>query len=570
MINRDGGLVVTGYLTTTDPNDTYPTHLDNLGKGGIHTTATLMSRDGISAERRSEGMLCFVSDQLSIYQLIGGITNDKWVLIYNVLDGNINFNITCPTDYILVGDQDNKLITSPVLIDTRLDLVEMRKADVIIGHPNHKFPNAQILKNSVDGFLFNNSGTVSTYPRIPFDKLPPLNSTTIQIGPFEYGIKEMLQGTGGNGDVEASYDVWINIISFLTTFKTTSWVLNRGGFLPDAISFPFAQFINALPENRILTHTTDGTIGTLKLTDKHFLKGDANNDYQEVRYIILDDFQDVPYKSLLIGDINNRLEIKQSLYLDNLPDLGIATNPIYLGKGRIWRGTLAGRPEESDDLSSLEIDIAFIKNITIPAIEADITALQAQVGAIEVTLYTPVTGLVSVVSGLVAAVAIIQGQIISINLTLGSHGGRLDTIEADIVTIQAAIVAINTRIDNLRLNNILADADVSFYNFKLINLADPVNPTDGVNLQTLNSFIANLPTSITLQGDVTGTGTVGQPLTTTLELTLDEIKVAENTVNLNNQRITNLKDTISDTSDAISYELLEALIEQRAEEIWQV
>jgi len=300
------------------------------------------------------------------------------------------------------------------------------------------------------------------------------------------------------------------------------------------------------------------------------LKGGANDDYVEVRYIILDDFQDVPYKSLLIGDINNRLEIKQSLYLDNLPDLGIATNPIYLGKGRIWRGTLAGRPEESDDLSALEIDVAFIKNITIPAIEADITALQGQVGAIEVTLYTPITGVVSLVTGLVAAVAVIQGQIISINLTLGNHGERLDTIEDDIVTIQASIVAINTRIDDLRLNNILADGDVSFYNFKLINLADPVNPTDGVNLQTLNTYIANVPTSITLQGDVTGTGTVGQPITTTLELTLDQIKLAENTVDLNNQRITNLKDTISDTSDAMSYELLQALIELRAEEIWQV
>jgi hypothetical protein len=43
-------------------------------------------------------------------------------------------------------------------------------------------------------------------------------------------------------------------------------------------------------------------------------------------------------------------------------------------------------------------------------------------------------------------------------------------IYTTIGTIQGQITAINTTIANLRLNNIPADGDVSFYNYKLINL----------------------------------------------------------------------------------------------------
>ncbi len=596
MINRDGGLVVTGYINTTDANDTYPTHLNNLGKGGVHTTIDITARDAISVDRRSEGMLCYVETDSSMYQLVGGIENTNWILIYNILNGIINFNITCPTDYVLIGDYDNKVIASPLLLDTRLDIVEMRKADVILGHKNHKFPTAQVLNNFDNGFVYTTDGNISTYPIIPLNKLPTLNATTITIGPFEYGIREMWQGSE-NG-TEASYDVWTSLISTLYTLKTTKWVINKGGFLPDEISFPFAQFISDLPVNRILTHTTDGIIGVASLTHRNLWQGDENNipievstigvdNLFDVTYkniiigdennrpiikstIYIDNLFDVTYKNIIIGDENNRPIIKSTIYIDNLPDLGISTNPLYLGKGQIWRGTSDNRPIVSDDLSSLEIDVAFIKNITIPAIEADITALQGQVSIIEATLYTPITGLVSVVTGLAAAVAVIQGQVIGIFSTLDSHGSRLDTLETDVENIQTTLVALGVRIDNLRLNNIIADDDVSFYNFKLINLADPVNQTDGVNLRTLQSYIGNIPTNITLDGDVTGLGSTGSTITTTLELTLDEIKLAENTVNLNNNRITNLKDTISDTSDAISYELLVELLQFKAEEIWQV
>lgn len=231
--------------------------------------------------------------------------------------------------------------------------------------------------------------------------------------------------------------------------------------------------------------------------------------------IPIDALGEINHTFLITGDVDKKPIQVQTIVFDNFPDVTYK---------KILRGNLSNRLVESDDLTNVETslsdalsDIANIAS-TISSILSAISALQGAVSSLE-------QGLAQI--GGWAAIALLQSQMIAVFVTLGIHGTDIADLQDAVAVIQGQITAINTRIDNL-------------------------------------------PTSITLQGDVTGTGTVGQPLTTTLELTLDEIKVAENTVNLNNQRITNLKDTISDTSDAMSYELLVALIEFRAEEIWQV
>lgn len=49
-----------GYANTIGPNDIYPTHLDELQRGGYRTVETLADRDSISNPRRKFGMLVFV------------------------------------------------------------------------------------------------------------------------------------------------------------------------------------------------------------------------------------------------------------------------------------------------------------------------------------------------------------------------------------------------------------------------------------------------------------------------------------------------------------------------------
>jgi hypothetical protein len=99
-------------------------------------------------------------------------------------------------------------------------------------------------------------------------------------------------------------------------------------------------------------------------------------------------------------------------------------------------------------------------------------------------------------------------------------------------------------------------------------LADPVNSTDGVNLQTLISYIDNVPTTIILEGDVTGSGNTGTPIETTLQLTLDQIKIAQNTVNLNDQKISNLNSDQVEQQDALNAKFLWDLMHDQVGVIW--
>jgi hypothetical protein len=409
MITRDGGLVVTGYITTTDQDDKYATNIDNLGKGGVHSVESLEDRDAISVDRRSRGMLCYVNDNASMYQLVSGIENVNWSLLYDISGGIIEFNIDCPEDYILVGDAENKLYASPALLDVKLDLIEMRKGDVIIGHKNHKFPNAQVLNDLDNGLLYTTEGIVDTYDVLPFEKLP---------------------------------------------------------------------------------------------------------------------------------------------------NLGRSTNPLVLFGGKIWRGTLSDRPEESDDLSSVEVSVDVLKFVTIPGIQADIAAIQLELIAVE-----------SALAATTASVLVLQGEIVDIELTLENHdsrlinhGDRLDAAESRLDTHATRLDNIDIRIDDLRINTLLADADIDVYNFKIINLADAVNDQDAVNLRTLETYIGGLPSSITLEGDVTGAGNTGGIVTTTLTLTLDTINIAQGAVNLNNQLISFVADPIDD-QDVVNLRTLNAQID---------
>jgi hypothetical protein len=563
MITRNGGLVVTGYLTTTNENDTYPTHLDNLGKGGLHTVPNLLLRDSISKARRSEGMLCFVAQEASIYQLVGGIDNINWVLIYNALDGKLNFNIDCPADYVLTADEDNKIIASPVLLDARLDIVEMRKGDILIGHKNHKFPNAQVLNRLDNGFLYTTNGKVNTYPNIPYNKLPPLKATTISIGPFEYGIREMLQGS--RAGTEASYDVWNNIIQFITIFKGTSWILGSRSMFPeivDLISFPYAQFISDLPENSILTHTTKGIIGSTKL---------------------------IPYDATYILQIPN----------ENLPNAQVLAD-------------LSGGILKSDSDGVISIAIS---GVDYPSLLQAADAGRTAGGAAGALSGAAAGSTAGTSSG--AAAGTISGT------TAGTLAGSIAGASAGAASGSVAAAA---AIAFLRLNHIPINGNLSVDDYKIVDLGNPTDPKDAVNLRTLNNIISannknfitsikgetgqiiatgendivlslaptnvimgdysnptltvdnfgritnisskNLSVNIELQGDVTGQGSSGEPITTTLELTLDEIKIAQDTVNLNNQRIANLATSPVACNDALSFKFFWDLMHGEVEILW--
>lgn len=494
------------------------------------------------------------------------------------------------TNYILIGDRNGISISSPILIDLRLDLIDLRRdfnelltTNFVLNFPSEQLPNAQALSLLDDGFMYNTAGIISTTGTIPITSLPDLTHKYIWIGdennrpveqptitidnlpdlgtagieipnpfdpdnPISISGGKVWRGTDSNRPEESNIATILEADVLLLTarFLTAAWILRNSGLVPNVLRpvlWPNAQFLDDLPINRILSHTTNGTIGVASLTHNYFWLGDENNIPVETNVFPIGNLPNLTHNYLWIGDENNRPIELPIIFLNNLPNLGLSTNPIYQGKGKIWRGTAEDRPVESDDLSALEITVDFIENVTIPAIQADIITIQGQIAAIQAQLALIETRLTFVET----AIAIIQGQIL---------------------VIQGQIAALNTRIDNLRLNNIPADGDVSFYNFKLINLADPINPTDGVNLRTLISYINNVPTTIELIGDVTGLGNTGTPIATTLQLTLDQIKIAQNTVNLNDQKIINLKSDDVEQQDALNAKFLWDLMHDQVGVVW--
>jgi hypothetical protein len=76
------GTNVASAVVPFTTSDTYPSHLAKYGKGGYREVVDITERDGISDDRRSEGMLVYVQSEGLAYQLKDGITNSDWTLFF--------------------------------------------------------------------------------------------------------------------------------------------------------------------------------------------------------------------------------------------------------------------------------------------------------------------------------------------------------------------------------------------------------------------------------------------------------------------------------------------------------
>ena len=519
--------------------------------------------------------------------------------------GRINLSAfpDLPDDYIWIGDFNDRPIVSPIIMDLRLEIIDLRtrlsETRFILQAPSENFDSSQALNQLVDGILKHASGVVeiaipgtdymlpsltyknvwigdvtnkpAEFPRIQVENLPTmLNSDPNKLlgaynlysgssNPLSLGEPEIIlrinitnlpdltvgklwYGTnssnplnfGSNRPVEITVlpltnmadlptdNVWVGDgsnrpvsspmipISVLPDLPTDNvWVgdaMNRpvpslvipGGSLPD-LAFTYIWIGDASNRPVASPHIEIGNLPDL--ATNNFWVGDGTNRPVAVMVIPSGALPDLLSTNIWIGDVTNRPVASQNIEVINLPNL--TDTYLWLGDGTnrpvevphieienlpdltwtyIWRGDITGRPQESFDLTSMEL-------FTIPGIQADIVAINLAIGIIQ------------------GQILIIQGQIFVLE---GDVAGLL----AAVIVLQGQVVVLQGQIFGLRLNNIPADADVSFYNFKLINLADPINPTDGANKAYVDSAIS--AGTITLTGAVTGSGVVGTPFSTDL------------------------------------------------------
>lgn len=102
--------------------------------------------------------------------------------LYNFISP-VTGRIPIDENYILTGDYNNLSVISPKLIDIQLDLINIRhkydnliSSNFILGFPNPKLPNSQVLSYLNDGFIFNTGGVVSTKLVAPVDAKYVLNT----------------------------------------------------------------------------------------------------------------------------------------------------------------------------------------------------------------------------------------------------------------------------------------------------------------------------------------------------------------------------------------------------------
>lgn len=320
-------------------------------------------------------------------------------------------------DYTFIGNAQNVVIESPILIDIRLELIRLKSllgtTEFIIQTKIDELYNAQVLDQLATGFLYNTEGILS-----------------IQIP--------------GSGNL-------------------------------------------ALPEGKVFV-------------------GNSNNVAIAQPTINFDNLPDIAQTNLITGDSSGRPVQILVLPLDNSPNL---TNQ------QIWRGNSSNRPEESNALTTAEsnisqalTDLANLASI-VSSIASTVSTLSAAVASIEAGIasiggFAAILLLQAQVLGLIGAVASLGTRVSNLENTVADIQAQITDIYTQLASINTQIIDLGTRIDNLRLNTIPADGDVSFYGFKLINLANPVNPTDGVNLQTMEAAISGAIDDISLDGFVDG------------------------------------------------------------------
>jgi hypothetical protein len=123
----------------------------------------------------------------------------KFDVLHNFISP-VTGRVLSDTDYILLGDNSGIAQPSPILIDMRLDIIELKHSvssleitSFILGFPNDDLPNAQVLSILDNGFIYNTEGIISTSALIPIESLPDLAFNKIWVGdlssrPVESGI----------------------------------------------------------------------------------------------------------------------------------------------------------------------------------------------------------------------------------------------------------------------------------------------------------------------------------------------------------------------------------------------
>ena len=187
-------------------------------------------------------------------------------------------------DYVLYGDKAGVAMPSPILMDVRLDILDIKKklkhikpfpSDIgyIITKADARLPNAQALRDLSKGLMFNNNGIISTKKTINIDELPELNTTDVPT-PLGNFVGQVWEGTSSGRPIASSIvgEMFADIELINGRFLTGEFIM---GDATVQTAWPKSQFLVNLADG--LLAKTGKKLESAKLTHNKIWKGDAEN-----------------------------------------------------------------------------------------------------------------------------------------------------------------------------------------------------------------------------------------------------------------------------------------------------
>jgi hypothetical protein len=194
-------------------------------------------------------------------------------VLYNFISP-VTGKVLSDTDYVLVGDPGGIATPSPILIDMRLDMIDIKHdfdslaaSSFIVGFPNAQLPNSQVLSTLNNGFMYNTGGIVSTTSNVPLSNLtynniwigdvnnrpqpkPTIsmnNLPTLGIASITVSGGKIWHGTASNRPEESTallaVEADVTLLNF--RFLTSNFILGRGNPLLQTL-MPGSQFLSNL------------------------------------------------------------------------------------------------------------------------------------------------------------------------------------------------------------------------------------------------------------------------------------------------------------------------------------
>ena len=475
-------------------------------------------------------------------------------------------------------------------------------ATYILQIPNEKLPNAQALNELENGLMKNNEGVIQIAipgqdyltPSLPsgqlfignssnlampeqtitIDNLPSLGVASISVPnpldpttPITISGGKIWHGTDANRPEESTallvVEGDIALINF--RFFSANFILGKGNAVLQTL-MPGSQFLsNLTPSSWLQTSQTgNGAIVAATIPQNELLMGGLNNIPETRPTIALQNLPGLTNGSIWQGDATDRpVEIQlnfapsDATYIIKTPNAALTEAQVIselgIGMAKIVAGgafAIAIPDEDYATVATLQEladqAAASAEEATVAATEATAAAGEATGAAVEATAAAAEASLSATGAGVSALAAAASALAAGGSASSASSSASDASDSADNASSSATEAQnyLNTLLST-GLNALPCTGDVSFQGFKLINLGTPIVATDGATKGYVDTAIGNVPlASLTLQGDVIGSGPLNVPVITTLTKTLNEITNAGN-INIANFLLNNVLDPLN-------------------------